>query len=395
MIRRSGQKALSASHFNGAALRQRVDDDDDDQHRAGNGVVVGGRQADEDQQSADGGHDNRADGRADHVAQAAGERNAAEHTGRDGGHLVAVSGHGHHLTVLGGEHKAAQTREQAAEHIRQNLRAQHGDADQVRAARVVADRDEILALSGLRQRQMRNRNQHHRNRIVERHAREHGLVAVAGNRAAEVFNRASAGHDVDQAANHAVRAEGENQRRHAEIRNADAVDQTDGRARRQTQQQHLQDASVLLGDETRHTGGQTEGRADGNVDLARHNDERNADGQQRVHRRRVKAGNDVVVGQKSGGRDAGDDKQRDQKDQAGHPPGFEQVLHFPHTFLSCAMPKEALVRASCVISSRLNSPLIRPWNTVTARSASSTTSSMSEETISTATPASLSWRMML
>ena len=40
MIRRSGQKALSASHFNGAALRQRVDDDDDDQHRAGDGVVV-------------------------------------------------------------------------------------------------------------------------------------------------------------------------------------------------------------------------------------------------------------------------------------------------------------------------------------------------------------------
>ena len=40
---------------------------------------------------------------------------------------------------------------------------------------------------------------------------------------------------------------------------------------------------------------------------------------------------------------------------------LKQVLHFPHTFLSCAMPKEALVRASCVISSRLNSPLIRPW----------------------------------
>ena len=208
---------------------------------------------------------------------------------------------------------------------------------------------------------MGNCHQHHGNGVVQGDAGKHGLIAIAGNGTAEVFNGASVGHDVDETPNHAVGTQGENQGGDTEVGHAHTVHKANHRTRYQAQQQHLGNAAALLGNQAGHAGGKTQHGTDGNVNLAGHDDEGNANCQQRIHGSRVEAGDNVIVGQKLRRSNAGDGEQQYQEDQAGHPPGFQQFFHLAHTVLfSCTMPKAALVRASWVISSRLNSPLIRP-----------------------------------
>ena len=195
---------------------------------------------------------------------------------------------------------------------------------------------------------MGHRDQQDRNRIIQGDFGKEGEVSVAGQRAAEVFHRAAVGEDVDHAAHDAVGAQRKDQGGNAEIGDAHAVDQANDGAGGNHGQQHDRDAALLLGDQAGHGGGQPQRGADGYIDFTGHDDEGDADGQERIHRGGVKAADDVGIAEELRLRDACDQKQQQKENQAGHPPGFQQALDFVHlaTTLSCPIPNDALVSAS-------------------------------------------------
>ena len=195
---------------------------------------------------------------------------------------------------------------------------------------------------------MRNGHQKHRDHVIGCNSRKQFLIGRPRQRRIEVFNGPPVGSQEQNPTNHTVRTQGKDQGRHPDARHPQAVHGARADADQDAGEHHLGNAAALLGDEPRHRRRQAHGGADGNVDLPRHDDEGDADGQQRIHGCSVETVNNIIVLQEAGIRDARHQEQQQQENQAGHPSGPQQAFHLAHPARPpfFTMPKEALVSAS-------------------------------------------------
>ena len=170
---------------------------------------------------------------------------------------------------------------------------------------------------------MGDRDQQDGQGIVQGDLSEQRLVAVVGDGSAEVLHRAPVGHDIDKAPDQAVGAESEDQGGDAEEGHADAVEHAHRRADRHADEEHLADAAAALGDKPCHGCREPQGCADGDVDLAGHDDKRDADGQQCVHGGGIEAVDNIGIGQEVVIGNTGNQEQQNQEHKAGHPACLE------------------------------------------------------------------------
>ena len=146
----------------------------------------------------------------------------------------------------------------------------------------------------------------------------------------QVLNPGTIRIQVDDAAQDAVDAEGEDQRRRAHDADAPTIDEADDDANDDGDDDCDHERLPVAQERADDGGDEAEVRADGNVDLTNEQDEGHSNCNKRVDDGRVEARGDVGRVQEHRVHEADDGKQRDEEDQAGELARLEKLLYLLH-----------------------------------------------------------------
>src|SRR4051794_20731817 len=384
-----------------AEPEEAVERDRDEQQRADRGLLPERLDAQDDQRRRDGAEQQRAERGAIDAAGAAEDRDAADHRGGDHGQLVARAGGRIDGCEARREERAAEPGERAGEHERGQHAAVRAHAREAGALGVRSDRVELAAGAEVAQ-PLPDRDHHDERDDHQVGDAQHGARADVQERVGQCLgvDLAAIGPQEREAAERVERAQRHDERRHLAPSGEEAVEQPAGGAHRDRQQEHQRQrhAGVLGEQVAGEEGGEPDDRADRQVDVARDDHERLADGEDRedrrverevAQRRRLDEARLEDAGDRDQQRERDDDAEladaEDALDQAVGALALERGGRGGHAAAS-TWPGARRMTPSSSASARDNSPVSRPSCMTSTRSAMPSTSGSSLEIISTASP---------
>src|SRR5829696_1386140 len=374
---------------------QPVERDREQQQRADRGLLPERLDAEDDQRRRD-----RAEQQC--AQRAAEDRDAADDRRGDHGQLVAGAGGRVDGGEARGEQHAAEARERAGEHERGQHAAVRAHAGEPRALGIRADGVQLAAGAEVAQPLADDDHDDERD--------QHEVGDAEDRAGADVQERVGQRLGVDlapvgpqerEAAERVERAERHHQRGHLAPGGEDPVEQPAGGAQAHSEDEHQRQRHARVAGEqvAGHERGEPDDRADRQVDVARDDHQRLADGEDREDRSVERE-----VAQRRGLdearlEDAGDgDQQRERDDDAELADAEDPLDEAPralalergggggHAASASAVPVARRMMLSSVASARDSSPVRRPSCMTSTRSAMPSTSGSSLEIISTATP---------
>src|SRR4051794_36592018 len=393
-----------------AQREQPVESDGDEQQEAVDRLLPELVDLQHDERRPDAGQEQGAERRAVDAARAAEDRHAADH---DGGHdreLLPGAGVGVDRAEARGVQHAREAGERSARDEGPEDAARDADAGQRGRLGVGADRVQLAAHAGPAH-HVADDEQHRERDEREDGDAQHGVAAELEEAVGHVgcVDLTALGPREVDAADHVQRAERDDQRWHAGQRHHRAVQQPEERAEEDAGGEGDGDRDVVVGEE--HAGRERadpEHRADGQVDVARDDDDRLADREQRDDRDVEQDVADVLRVEEArvDGRRAQDDDREDADEArlAGADERVDELASAAARLLerrrgglglrahaaASSCPVAARTTDSSSASSRVSSRTRRPSCMTSTRSAMPSTSGSSEEIISTASPCAAS-----
>src|SRR4051795_6030186 len=384
-----------------AEPEEAVERDRDEQQRADRGLLPERLDAQDDQRRRDGAEQQGAERGAIDAAGAAEDCDAADHRGGDHGQLVARASGRIDGCEARREERAAEPGERAGEHERGQHAAVRAHAREAGALGVRSDRVELAAGAEVAQ-PLPDRDHHDERDDHQVGDAEHGARAEVQERVGQRLgvDLAAIGPQEREAAVRVEHAQRHDERRHLPPGGEEAVEQPAGRAHRDREHEHeRQRHAGVLGEQVAgEEGGEPDDRADRQVDVARDDHERLADGEDREDRRVEREVAQRRRLDEARLEDAGDrDQQRERDDDAelaDAEDAFDQAVGAlalegggggGHAAAS-TWPVARRMTPSSSASARDNSPVSRPSCMTSTRSAMPSTSGSSLEIISTASP---------
>src|SRR3954454_10566071 len=389
-----------------AQREQPVESDGDEQQEAVDRLLPELVDLQHDERRPDAGQEQGAERRAVDAARAAEDRHAADHDGGDDRELLPGAGVGVDRAEPRGVQHAREAGERSARDEGPEDATRDADAGQRGRLGVGADRVQLAAHAGPAHHVADDEQHRERDERQDRDA-QHGVAAELEEAVGHVgcVDLTALGPREVDAADHVQRAERDDQRWHAGQRHHRAVQQPEERAEEDAGGEGDGDRDVVVGEE--HAGRERadpEHRADGQVDVARDDDDRLADREQRDDRDVEQDVADVLRVEEArvDGRRAQDDDREDADearlagaDERVHElaPAAARLLQRRRGGLglrahaaASSCPVAARTTDSSSASSRVSSRTRRPSCMTSTRSAIPSTSGSSEEIISTATP---------